>query len=223
MCHCLYWQSCSMLQLLLLWDLWLFSCHAACVQIVVGHRLRLLPAPKACSGLSATAAPHQRFGARGDSTATPQPPQCCPAARRTPLVHFTARAVRRGARNCLLQAALPAFPSPLAWDTGWARLCWGSSCLGVSEGSHRGSARRGVGPARCAGEGLGARWGSAQLVAALPSLLRHGSTRPFPNHPSRKHQSRERRSRGRRWAAGAGGCSRTGQIITFNHTAGGGG
>lgn len=58
MCHCLYWQSCSMLQLLLLWDLWPFSCRAACDQIM-GHRLRLLPVPKACSGLSATAAPHQ--------------------------------------------------------------------------------------------------------------------------------------------------------------------
>lgn len=86
MCHCLYRQSCSMLQLLLLWDLWPFSCRAACVEVLVGHRLRLLPVPKACSGLSAIAAPCQCFGARGDSAATPQHP----AVRWTLLVHFTA-------------------------------------------------------------------------------------------------------------------------------------
>lgn len=125
MCHCLHRQSCSMLQLLLLWDLWLFSCHAACVQAVVGHRLRLLPVPKACSGLRATAAPHHCFRARDDSAAPPQHP----AVRWTLLVHFTARAARRGARSCLLEAALPHPLSPLAWDTGWAWLCWGQLLL----------------------------------------------------------------------------------------------
>lgn len=205
MCHCLYRQSCSMLQLLLLWDLWPFSCRAAYVQVVAGHRLGLLPVPKACSGLSATAAPCQCFGAPGDSAVTLQHP----SVRWTPLVHFTARAVRREARSCLLQAALPASSVSSGVGHGLGTAVLGAAPpVRVSEGNHGGSACRGVDPARVCWGGLGASWGSAQLVTALPALLwweplpwEHP---PIPKASFPEHQSWERRSRERR------GCSRTG-------------
>lgn len=178
MCHCLYWQSCSMLQLLLLRDLWPFSCRAACVQIVVGHRLRQLPVPKACSGLSAAAAPHQSvLWSPGDCTATPEHPTVLPCSATDPTcAYYCQSSELRGTE--LPAAGSPAHIPCLLWRGTW--LCWDGSCCGVREGSHRG-----LGPARCAGEGLGSRWGSAQLVEALPSLLCLGSTRPFPKHPSR--------------------------------------
>lgn len=196
MCHCLYRQSCSMLQLLLLWDLWPFSCRA---QAVVGHRLRLLPGPKACSGLSATTAPHSAL----ESVVTPcyiAAPTVLPCSAKDPTCAF------------YCQSCVPCLHplSPLAWDTGWAWLCWGQLLLWGSVRAATGEALAGkCGQPGCAREGLGAGTvGVSTAGAALPSILWWDSM-PWENPPIPKasfpeHQSWERRS------PGAGGCSRTG-------------
>lgn len=143
MCHCLYRQSCSMLQLLLLWDLWPFSC---CAEAVVGHRRRLLPGPKACSGLSATAAPHSAL----------EPVVTLLLHRNT----HSAALQCKGPHLCILLPELRALPassvsSGVGHGMGMA-LLGPAPAVRVSEGSHRGSTCREVGQPGCAREGLGA-------------------------------------------------------------------